>query len=210
MPGLIPIPLPGMLIRFSSYLFTSALRKYYPTEKLAAMIEIKLSREPSGITINCAELPDIEVWISFKNNSPFHVTVHEFEAEFYLPHRVVNLLKICNRDIGPAAEERLFVQTDLTMKQLEYIKKHKNLHDPGLKINAMLSCRLSTFEIYQREAPAEQMTFIGSTAGGSPTTKVRPFTISEPSMGMFSRTLPVVWSILRRFPESSTPYKTFS
>lgn len=161
MPGLIPIPLPGLLIRFSSYLFASALRKHYTAEKLANMIDIKISGEPSGITINCAELPDIEAWVTFLNTSPFHITVHEFEVTLYLPQRVANLLKISSRDIAPSAEERLFVQTDLTMKQLEYIKKHKDVHDPVVKIRAMLSCRLSSFEIYPRDIPVGQIQFVG-------------------------------------------------
>lgn len=159
MPGLIPIPVPGMLINLLSYLFASALRKYYTPEKLAAMVELNVSRAPSAITINCSELPDIGVWLEFKNTSPFRVTVHEFEVELYLPERVCKLLKISNRDIARSAEERLFVQTDLTMKQLEYIKKHTHIHDPLLKVNAMLECRLSSFEIIQREIHAPHITF---------------------------------------------------
>lgn len=160
MYGLIPIPFPGVIIRFSSYLFSSVLRKHYTPEKLAEMVEVKVSREPSGITINCSELPDIGVWLAFTNTSPFHVTVHEFEVELYLPHRVSNLVKICNRDIAPSAEERLFTQTDLTVKQLEYIQKHKDVRNPILKVNAMLACRLSSFDIYQREIPAEHISFV--------------------------------------------------
>jgi hypothetical protein len=156
----IAVPMPGMIIRFSSYFFSSALRKYYTPKKLAQMVEIKLVHKPSGITINCSELPDIEVWLSFKNTSPFHITVHEFEAELYLPIRVASLLKISNRDIAPSAEEQFFVQADLTEKQLDYIKKHRGIPDPMLKINAMLACRLSSFEISQREIPAQQINYI--------------------------------------------------
>ena len=156
----IAIPMPGMIIRFSSYFFSSALRKRYTPKKLAQMVEIRLDHEPSAITINCSELPDIEVRLSFKNTSPFHVTVHEFEVELYLQNRVASLLKISNRDIAPSAEEQFFVQTDLTEKQLDYINKHTDTPDPVLKVNAMLACRLSSFEISQREIPAQHIHFI--------------------------------------------------
>ncbi len=150
MPAIIPIPLPGLLIRGASYLFGSVLRKYYTRQKLSELIEVKVSSEPAGITVNCSELPDASAWIIITNLSPFHVTVYEFEAELYLPERAVKFVKICNVDIGPSDNERLFVQTDLTVKQIEYIKRHKNVETLWLKVKAMLSCRLSTFEINDR------------------------------------------------------------
>jgi len=52
----IPIPLPGLIIRFVSYLFGSVMRKYYTREKLAELVQVKIGSEP--ITINCLELPD--------------------------------------------------------------------------------------------------------------------------------------------------------
>lgn len=94
-------------------------------------------------------MPVASAWIEITNLSPFHVTVHEFEADFYLPERAVKFIKICNVDIDPSDNERLFVQTDLTVKQT--IKRHKDVETPWLKIKVMLSCRLSTFEINDRE-----------------------------------------------------------
>lgn len=156
-----PIPLfPGLIIRFTSYLFGSVMRRYYTRQKLSELVEVKVSSEPSGITVNCSELPDASAWIEMTNLSPFHVTVYEFEAEFYLPERAAKFIKICNMDIGPSANERLFIQTDLTVKQLEYIKKNKGVDTPWLKIKAMLSCRLSSFEINDREIAIEDIEFM--------------------------------------------------
>lgn len=150
MPLGIPIPFPGLIIRFSSYLFGSVISKFYTKQKLTDLVEIKVCSEPSGITVSCSELPDISVWLEITNLSPFHVIIHEVDADFYLSDRVAKFVKICNKDIGPSGEDRLFIQTDLTVKQVEYIIKHKNVDAPSLKINMMLSCRLSSFEINDR------------------------------------------------------------
>ena len=157
---LIPIPLPGLIIRFTSYLFGSVMKRYYTRQKLSELVEVKVSSEPFGIAVNCSELPDASAWIEITNLSPFHVTVHEFEADFYLPERAVKFVKICNVDISPSDNERLFVQTDLTVKQIEYIKRHKGVETPLLKIKAMLSCRLSTFEINDREITTKNIEFM--------------------------------------------------
>ncbi len=155
-----PIPVPGLIIRLTSYLFSSTVKKFYPREKLAEMIKVEFSKEPSAIKINCFELPDISAWLVFTNTSPFHVTLFELEAELYMPDRVANLVKICNLELAPSVEERLFIQTDLTEKQVEYIEKHKSIQDPFLNINAMLNCRLSSFDINDREIPATNIEFI--------------------------------------------------
>ena len=156
-----PIPLfPGLMIRFTSYLFGSGMRKYYTKQKLSELVVVKVSKEPSGITVNCSELPDASAWIEITNLTPFHITIYEFEADFYLPERAAKFIKICNVDIDPSANERLFVQTDLTVKQLEYIKRHKGVETPRLKIQAMFSCKLSSFEINDREITAENIEFV--------------------------------------------------
>ncbi len=134
------------------------MRKYYTREKLAELVQVKISSEP--ITINCLELPDASAWIEITNLTPFHITVHELEADFYLPERVVKFVKICNLDISPSKNETLFIQTDLTVKQVEYIRKHKDFKTPLLKIKAMLSCTLSTFEINDREISLKNIEFI--------------------------------------------------
>lgn len=157
---LIPIPFPGFIIRVSSFLFSSVLRRFYTRQKLSELVDIQVCHDPSGITINCSELPDISAWIEISNSSPFHITVHEFEAGVYLTERVANLVKICNVDVAPSGTERLFVQSDLTAKQIDYIRRHKYVETPKLKVNAMFSCRLSTFEINDREITTHNLDFI--------------------------------------------------
>jgi|GEM_PF-4376063 len=155
-----PIMFPGLIIRGSSYVFGSALSKFYTKEKLSDLVEIKVSSEAPGITVNCSDLPDISVWLEITNSSPFNLNINEIEANFYLPDRVTSFVKTCNMDIDNKKEERLFIRTDLNEKQVTYIKKHKSVETPRLKINAMLSCRLSSFEINDREITTKNIEFI--------------------------------------------------
>ena len=155
------IPLfPGLIIRFVSYLSRSTMRKYYTKQKLSSLVEIKVSSDHSGITVNCSELPDASALIVITNLSPFHVIVHEIEAELYLSSRVARSVRICNKDVGPSCEERLLVQTDLTVKQVDYIKRNKSADNPRLKVKMLLSCSLSLFEISDRVISAENIKFI--------------------------------------------------
>ena len=84
-----------------------------------------------------------------------YLSIHEIEAEFYLLDRITDFVKICKMEIGNKDEGRLFVRTDLNDKQVTYIKKNKNVETPKLKINAMLSCRISSFDINDREVTKE-------------------------------------------------------
>lgn len=154
-----PIMFPGLMLRAASYVFGSVLGKYYSKDKLAELVEIKISSQPPGITVNCSELPDISVWLEITNLSPFDVTIHEVEAEFHLPDRAADFIKICNMDIGSKDERRLLIRTDLNVKQVIYIKKHMSVDTPVLKINAMLSCRLSSFDISDREITTQNVEF---------------------------------------------------
>jgi len=156
---LLPIPFPGVLIRLSSYLFSSVLRRHYTKEKLSDLLDIKVSNVPAGLTIICSELPSATAWIEFTNLSPFHVTIHEIEADFYLPDRVAKLVKICNTNIPHGATEQLFLETDLTGKQVDYIRKHKQVQTAGLRINGLVSCKLSSFKIIDRTMPVNNIEF---------------------------------------------------
>jgi hypothetical protein len=154
-----PIPFPGMVVRLSSYLFSSVLRRHYTKAKLSGLLEIKVSNVPAGLTVICSELPSATAWIEITNLSPFHVTIHEVEADFYLPDRVAKFVKICNTNIRHGATERLFMETDLTGKQVNYIRKHKQVQTAGLKINGLVSCKLSSFEIIDRTITVNNIEF---------------------------------------------------
>lgn len=156
----IPIPVPGLLIRLSSYLCSSVLRRFYGKQELSDLLKIKVCSEPAGFTIICSGLPRASAWIEIHNQSPFHVTLHEFEADFFLPDRVAKFVKICNKDIKAKAMERLFVEIDLTGKQVDYVRRHKRCQTASLKINSLLSCRLSSFEITGREISLENIQFV--------------------------------------------------
>ena len=154
------IPFPGLIIRATSYVFGSALSKYYTKEKFADMVGIKISSEPPGITVNCSDLPDITMCLEITNSSHFNINIHQIEVDFYLPDRVTSLVKICNMDIGHKKEDKLSIKTDLNNKQVTYIKKHKSVENPRLKINIMLSCSLYSFEIIDREVTTKNIEFL--------------------------------------------------
>lgn len=156
---IIPIPFPGLIIRASSYVFGSALSKFYTKQKLSDLVEIKVSSEPSGITVNCSELSDISVWLEIVNSSPFNIHIQEIEADFCFPDRVTSFVKICKMDITHKDQGRLLIRTDLNEKQVVYIKKNKGVETPRLIINAMLSCRISSFEITDREISTKNIEF---------------------------------------------------
>ena len=155
-----PILFPGLIIRASSYVFGSILSKYYTKQKLSDLVEIKVSSESSGIIVNCSDLSDISVWLEITNSSPFNIHIHEIEADFCFPDRVTSLVKICKMDITHKDQGRLLIRTDLNEKQVVYIKKNKKEETPRLKINAMLSCRVSSFEINDREVTTKNIEFI--------------------------------------------------
>ena len=154
------IPFPGLIIRASSYVFGSALGKFYTKEKFADMVGIKISSEPPGITVNCSDLSDISMWLEITNSSHFNINIHQIEVDFYFPDRVTSLVKICNMDIGHKKEDKLSIKTDLNDKQVTYIKKHKSVENPRLKINIMLSCSLYSFEIIDREVTTKNIEFL--------------------------------------------------
>lgn len=154
------IPFPGLIIRSTSYVFGSLMKKYYTEEKLKSLVKIEISNKHSGITVNCSELPDVSAWLEISNCSPFHIFIHEIEAELYLSDRVARLVSICNEDISPSAKERLFLQADLTQKQVEYIKRKKGVETPRLKIKMLLKNRLSSFEIHGREISTKNIVFM--------------------------------------------------
>ncbi len=63
-------------------------------------------------------------------------------------------------DIGHKKEDKLSIKTDLNDKQVTYIKKHKSVENPRLKINIMLSCSLYSFEIIDREVTTKNIEFL--------------------------------------------------
>lgn len=154
-----PIAFPGLLIRFSSYLFSSVLRKHYTKEKLSNLLEIKVGNKSAGLTITCSELPSATARIEITNLSPFHVTINEIEADLCLPGRTAKFVKICNKNIRHDASEHLLMETDLTVRQVNYIKEHKQVEVAELKVNGLFSCRLSSFEITDRTIPVSNIEF---------------------------------------------------
>ena len=154
------IPFPGLIIRTTSSFFSSIIKKYYTKQKLASMVEIKISSDHSGMTVDCSELPYASAWIDITNLTPFHVIVHEIDAEFYMSGRVVGTVKTYEKDICPSCEDRLFIRTDLNGNQVNYIKKHKNVDMPRLNIKMKLSCKLSPFEIIDRDISIKNIEFI--------------------------------------------------
>lgn len=154
------IPFPGLIIRTTSYFFGSIMRKYYTKQKLVSMVEIKISSGHSGMTVNCSELPYASAWIEINNLTPFHVIVHEIDAEFYMSARVAGAVKTYEKDIGPSCEDRLFIRTDLNKNQVDYIKRHKSFNMPRLSINMKLSCKLSPFEIIDHDISIKNIEFI--------------------------------------------------
>ena len=154
------IPFPGLIIRATSSVFSSIMKKYYTKQKLASMVEIKIRSDHSRMTVNCSELPYAKAWIDITNLTPFHVIVHEVNAEFYMSGRVVGAIKTYEKDICPSCEERLFIRTDLNGKQVDYIKRHKKIDIPRLNINMKLSCKLSPFEIIDRDLSIKNIEFI--------------------------------------------------
>lgn len=156
----IPIPFPGLLIKLTNYLFSSIFRRYYTQQKLSDLLEINVSSEPASFTVTCSELPRASVWIEINNLSPFLVAVQELEAEFYLSGRVAKFVRILNIDIKAQASERLFIETDLTGMQVEYIRKHKRCQTAALKVNCLASCRLSSFVITDREVSLKNIQFV--------------------------------------------------
>lgn len=157
---LIPIPFPGLLIRATSYLFSSVLKRYYTPQTLSDLVDIKVSSEPEGFKVTCSELPRATGWVEINNLSPFHLTVLEFEVDLYLSARVARYLRIRDLEIKSGTAERLFVETDLTNKQVTYIRKHKKGGAPTLKVSCLLSCRLAKFEILDRELLVEDIHFV--------------------------------------------------
>lgn len=155
----IPIPFPGLLVRLSSYLSSSVLRKHYTKTKLSDLLEIKVSNEPAGLTLSCSELPRASAWIEITNRSPFYVTIHEIEADLYLPGRVAKFVKICHSKIRHGATEKLFMETDLTAKQVKYITKHKQVQTAELRVDGLFSCKLSSFEIVDRTITVDNIDF---------------------------------------------------
>lgn len=160
MPFIPFIPFPGLIIRSTSYFFGFIMRKYYTKQKLVSMVETKISSDHSGMTVNCSELPYVSVWIEITNLTPFHVIVHEIDAEFYMSVHVAEAVKTYEKDIGPSCEERLFIRTDLNVNQVNYIKRHKSFDMPRLNINMKLSCKLSPFEIIDRDISIKNIEFI--------------------------------------------------
>ena len=110
--------------------------------------------------MNCSELPDVSAWIVVTNCSPFRIFIHEIEAELYLSNRVARLVSICNEDISHSAMGTLFIQTDLTEKQVEYIKKKKGVENPILKIKMLLNNKLSSFEIHDRKISIKDIVYM--------------------------------------------------
>jgi len=143
-----------------SYLFRSTMKKYYPRQKLSSLVKVEVNSDNSGVTVNCSELPYADASIIVSNLSPFHITVHDIEAELYLSGRVARFVKICNVDVSPSGKEILLLQTDLTVKQVDYIKKNKNADNPKLKIKMLLNCNLSSFEINNREISVKSINFL--------------------------------------------------
>jgi hypothetical protein len=154
------IPFPGLIIRATSSFFSSIMRKYYTRQKLASMVEINVSSDHSGMTVNCSELPYASAWIDITNLTPFHVIVHEIDVEFYMSGRVVGAVKTYEQNICPSCEERLFIRTDLNGKQVDYIKRHKSFDMPRLNIKMKLSCKISPFEIIDRDISIKNIEFI--------------------------------------------------
>jgi len=154
------VPFAGTIIRVMSYAFGFIMKRYYTNKKLSSMVKVKISSEHSGITINCSELPDARAWLEITNLSPFPITIHGVEAELYLSGRVARFISLNNEEISPSDEGRIFIQTDLTGRQAEHVKKNKETDTPRLNIKMFLSCKLSRFEISGREIYAKNIEFI--------------------------------------------------
>jgi LEA14-like dessication related protein len=154
------VPFAGTMIRVMSYLFGFIMKKYYTKQKLSSMVKVNISSEHSGITVNCAELPDARAWLQITNLSPFPITVHGIEAELYLSGRVARFVSLSNEEIEPSSEGRLFIQTDLTGRQADHVKRNKGIDNPRLNIKMFLSCRLSKFEIDAREITTKNIEFM--------------------------------------------------
>jgi hypothetical protein len=148
------------MIKLANSVFASVLRRYYTEEKLSDLLEIKVSSQPSGLKVTCSELPRSSVWIDISNLSPFHVIAHELEADLYMPDRVAKFVEICDLDIKAKATERVFMETDLTVKQVEYIRKHTSCPMATLKIKALLNCRLSSLRITDRKISVKNVQFV--------------------------------------------------
>jgi len=77
-----------------------------------------------------------------------------------MPERVVKFVEICDLDIKAKSTDRVFSETDLNGKQVAYIRKHMGCQTTMLKIRGLLSCRLSSLKISDREISVKDVHFV--------------------------------------------------
>ncbi len=100
------IPYSNQIIKALSYVFGFAMKKYYTPQRLADMIKVTVPSEHTGISFNCADLPDASAWLEFTNLSPFPVTIYGIEAELNLSGRVARFISFSNREVAAEARPR--------------------------------------------------------------------------------------------------------
>lgn len=134
-------------VKLLSHTVPFLLRWRYTPEKIAEKIKVRISSEGSGIELWGGELPFAQAWIEITNLSPFPIRFDRIYGHFWYGTRLAPFAHLQEQQVGAAEEIRVYVVSDLTLPQAEYIKRNLGKMEAKLSFGALGECSVNRFEL---------------------------------------------------------------
>lgn len=108
-------------VGYFSSLVGWTLKQGFTKEKMAQKIAVDLSAHNSAVCINCADNPDIRVWMRVSNYTPFNQKIDKITATFYQGGVSLKMREDRKHTIPPFSEEKIFLQENISSDQAKQI-----------------------------------------------------------------------------------------
>ena len=124
-----------------------ALRWYYSPAKIAEKVKVRVCSEGEGMVLWGGELPYAQVWLQITNLSPFPIRFDRIYGNFWYGTRLAPFFELKQHLVGSAEEIRIYLVSDLTPSQAEYIRKNNGKMEAKLTLGALGVCKVNRFEL---------------------------------------------------------------
>lgn len=139
--------LTDFFVKLFAQIVPFALRWYYSPAKIAEKIKIRVCSEGDGITLWGGELPYAQAWLEITNLSPFPIRFDRIYGNFWYGTRLAPFFLLKQHLVGSAQEIRVYIVSDLTRSQAEYIRKNSGKMEAKLTLGALGECKVNSFEL---------------------------------------------------------------
>jgi hypothetical protein len=141
------------------YLLPISVRWYYTTNRLSERIKIRVRGEGDGISINCGELPSVQIWLTITNFTPFPMELDRIYGQIFYGCGLGHFVHPRRYSIPPAEEKDILIDFDLNERQVQHVLRNVGKLETHLSISVYIDSKIRNLEL-NRHIPTRNARFL--------------------------------------------------